>query len=76
MTTDSLGSRLRIGRKSRGMTQADAAKFLGRRVMTISSYENDKTVPDVAFVDDAATLYGVELDWLARGKGAGPQVAA
>ncbi len=43
--------------------------------MTLSFYENDKSVPRVDFVNKAATLYGVDIAWLARGEGDGPAVA-
>lgn len=72
-----LGGRLRAARVAAKLTQAEAAKFLGdMRIMTLSAYENDQSVPRVDWVEMAAKLYRADLLWLITGAGEGPAEAA
>ena len=71
-----LGGRLRAARKAAKLRQADTAQVLRCRVMTVSSYERDKTIPSAEWVRDAATLYRCPAGWLLTGEGKGPAEAA
>ncbi len=59
--------RLKEARKTAGMTQEEVAeKVLVSRV-TISSWENGKTLPDIASLISLSDLYNISLDELVKG---------
>lgn len=55
---------LRSLRSQRGLTQADAAKSLGIRSATLSTWENGTREPKISQLRAAAELYGSSLDEL------------
>ncbi|MEI3850065.1 MULTISPECIES: XRE family transcriptional regulator [unclassified Ensifer] len=71
-----VGQRLKLARKSAGFkTAREAAESLGVRYPTYSQHENG-TRGIVREAELYARRFKVSLDWLLRGKGAGPEVAA
>ena len=66
-----LGERIRYVRDTiLKVNQATFADRLGfSRVATISDYEKDKRIPDIATLRKIATLGSVTLEWLLTGKG-------
>ena len=63
----SIGSRIQQARVRSGLTQEQAAEQLHVSRQTISNWENDKTLPDVAFAKDISWVYGISLDELISG---------
>lgn len=62
------GELLALLRKSRGFTQQEIAKRLNVSDKTISSWENDRTIPDIYTLPAIAELYGVTVDEILRGE--------
>ena len=63
----SIGSRIQQARVRSGLTREQAAEQLHVSRQTISNWENDKTLPDVAFAKDISWVYGISLDELISG---------
>lgn len=59
-----LGNRLFHARKKNGFSQETVAEKLGVSRQTISKWETDETVPDIAQAKKMATLYHMTLDGL------------
>lgn len=55
-------------RKANGYTQQDVAEKLNISNRTLSSWETDRTLPDVLTLPAIADLYGVTVDELLRGE--------
>ena len=62
-----LGERLRDVRGSQ--SQSDFASSLHIPQTKLSRLERDATEPDMAFLRELSSLYGVSLDWLIAGHG-------
>lgn len=62
-----IGSRIQRARVQAGLTQEQAAERLKVSRQTISNWENDKTLPDVALAQEISQVYGVGLDELISG---------
>ena len=62
-----LGKRLKEYRNNAGMTQDDLAERLYVTRQTISSWENDKSYPDIHSLLMMSDLFNVSLDTLVRG---------
>ena len=58
------GTRLRILRLQKDLTQADLAKSLGLGESTVSFYESDKREPDYRTLKQIANFFGVSTDYL------------
>lgn len=58
------GYRLRELRKSKKMTQEQAAKRLNLSKTTISGYENNVKTPSLDVLTKLAVLYGVSADYI------------
>ncbi|MDF2726348.1 MAG: hypothetical protein K0Q59_6026 [Paenibacillus sp.] len=65
------GARLKSARNSKRLTQHDVADALGLNFTTVSKYENDKSQPDNAILQQMAVLYDVSIDWLLTGEPGG-----
>ncbi len=62
-----IAERLRKARNESGMTQGQVAeKILVSRV-TLSHWENGKSLPDIASLINLSELYGISLDELVKG---------
>lgn len=68
MAKQTIGEFLAVLRKARGMTQEEAAEKLQVSSKTVSSWENDRTYPDILLLPAIAELYGVSVDELVRGE--------
>ncbi|MGM9662224.1 MAG: helix-turn-helix domain-containing protein [Oscillospiraceae bacterium] len=64
----SIGSRLRQLRLGSGMTQEQAAEKLGVTRQALSSYERDRTRPDIEMLARLCALYGTDLEGLLYGQ--------
>lgn len=65
----STGGNLRQARLSRGLTQSQAGEEIGLTRQAISSYEADRTRPDIETVTVLAQMYKVTLEGLIYGSG-------
>lgn len=72
MAKTTMGEFLAILRKSKGMTQQDAADRLGVSNKTVSSWETGASSPDISLLPAIAELYGVTCDELLRGERISP----
>ncbi|MDE6001629.1 MAG: helix-turn-helix domain-containing protein, partial [Clostridia bacterium] len=68
MSKQSTGEFLAILRKANGFTQQEVAEKLNISNRTLSSWETDRTTPDVYMLPAIADLYGVTVDELLRGE--------
>ncbi len=59
-----MGTRLKALRKSRGMTQLQAAERIGISKAMVSSYELSARQPSYGVLVKLAALYGVTTDYL------------
>lgn len=64
---NSLGTKLANARKSTKLTQVEAAKVIGISSSTLSSYENDNTIPSDEKLNAMAQLYNVSFNFLKNG---------
>ena len=62
----SLGEFICTLRKAQGYTQAEVAEKLNVSNRTLSSWETDRTAPDVAVLPALADIYGVTVDEILR----------
>lgn len=53
---------LKAARVNAEKTQAEAGAYVGKTVMTIRSYENYKSKPDVETAKKLAEFYGLTVD--------------
>ena len=72
MAKTTMGEFLAILRKSKGMTQQDAADRHGVSNKTVSSWETGASSPDISLLPAIAELYGVTCDELLRGERISP----
>lgn len=63
-----IGNNLRCLRQSLGMTQEQAAERLNITRQTLSSYETNRTQPDIEMLSRIAALYQTDLDGVVYGK--------
>ncbi len=68
MAKKSIGEFLSTLRKANGYTQQEVADKLGVSNRTLSSWETDRTVPDILILPAIADLYGVTADEILRGE--------
>ena len=62
-----IGNNLRCLRQSLGMTQEQAAERLNITRQTLSSYETNRTQPDIEMLSRLAELYQTDLDGVVYG---------
>ncbi|MDE6557977.1 MAG: helix-turn-helix domain-containing protein [Clostridia bacterium] len=62
------GQFLETLRKASGFTQLEVAEKLGVSNRTVSSWETDRTAPDLLILPAIADLYGVTVDEILRGE--------
>ena len=58
------GAQLKELRKSKELTQDQAAELLGISKQSVSRWENNSTYPDIMFLPTLASFYGVSVDRL------------
>ncbi|MCM1533899.1 MAG: helix-turn-helix domain-containing protein [Corallococcus sp.] len=68
MAKQTTGEFMALLRKASGYTQQEVAEKLNISNRTLSSWETDRTLPDVSILPAVADLYGVTVDELLRGE--------
>lgn len=63
-----IGKRIALLRKEKGMTQEDLANAMGVSPQAVSKWENDQTCPDISALPKLSKLLGVTVDELLEGK--------
>ena len=63
-----LGKRIAVLRKEKGLKQDTLAEALGVSPQAVSKWENDQTCPDISLLPKLAELLGVSVDELLSGK--------
>ena len=58
------GSKIKALRNKRGITQEALAKAMGVTPQTVSKWENDVTMPDVALLPELSVFFGITIDEL------------
>lgn len=66
-----IGDHIRRLRESKGWTQQELGKRLGKKTSTISAYETNAKLPSAECLIEMAELFGVSLDTLVYGENAG-----
>lgn len=64
-----MGQRIAMLRKGKGMTQEALAEAMGVSAQAVSKWENDVSCPDVMALPQLAKLLGVTVDTLLTGAG-------
>lgn len=59
-----IGTRIKILRKERGLTQETVAEYVGVSYQAVSKWETGATTPDIALLPALAELFGVRIDHL------------
>lgn len=60
---DSIGEKIRILRKAKGLTQEDLGEHIGAKRSTVGSYETGRRTPYVKDLEKIAAFFGVGLDY-------------
>jgi transcriptional regulator with XRE-family HTH domain len=68
----SIGERIRIARKAKGLSQRHVATLFGITPGAVSQWESDETVPNVERLGALGQVLTVEIGWLVSGIGHGP----
>lgn len=68
MSRQTMGEFLAVLRKANGYTQQEVAEKLNISNRTLSSWETDRTTPDILLLPAIADLYGVTADEILRGE--------
>jgi transcriptional regulator with XRE-family HTH domain len=63
-----IGKRIALLRKEKGLTQEELAQHMGISPQAVSKWENDQTCPDISALPRLARLLGVSVDELLEGK--------
>ena len=69
-----IGKRIALLRKEKGLTQEELATHMGVTPQAVSKWENDQTCPDISALPRLARLLGVSVDKLLEGKAELPAV--
>ena len=63
-----IGKRIALLRKEKGLTQEELATHMGVSPQAVSKWENDQTCPDISALPKLARLFGVTVDELLEGR--------
>ena len=63
-----LGQRIALLRKQKGLKQESLAELLGISAQAVSKWENDQTCPDISLLPNLAELLGTSIDALLKGE--------
>lgn len=69
-----IGKRIALLRRQKGLKQEDLANAMGVSPQAVSKWENDQTCPDISALPKLAQLLGVTTDELLSGKSELPAV--
>lgn len=64
MKNDTFGKRFRALRTQKGLTQEKIADIFYLNTSSISKYEKDKSMPEIALLIQIADFFGVSVDYL------------
>ncbi len=64
----SLGERLALLRKQKGVLQKQVAEYLNVSDKTVSKWENGETEPNLDIINNLSTYYGCSLDFIIKGE--------
>lgn len=76
MSKQTIGEFLATQRRMKGYTQQQVADMLGVSNRTLSSWEQNRTYPDILILPAIAEIYGISVDEIARGTRDGTSPAA
>lgn len=65
---NTIGKRIALLRKQRGLTQEDLAERMGVSGQAVSKWENDLSCPDIALLSELSKTLGVTVDELLTGE--------
>ena len=65
---NTLGKRIGMLRREKGLKQEDLAEALGVSARAVSKWENDQTCPDISLLPKLSKLLGVTVDALLSGE--------
>lgn len=68
MMNETLGTRIAMCRKEKGLKQDEVAEMLGVSPQAVSKWENDQTCPDISLLPQLSRILGVSVDELLCGK--------
>lgn len=71
---ETLGKRIGMYRKEKGLKQDEMAEMLGVSPQAVSKWENDQTCPDISLLPQLSKILGVTVDELLSGKAETPAV--
>lgn len=71
---ETLGKRIAMYRREKGMKQDELAEMLGVSPQAVSKWENDQTCPDISLLPQLSKILGVTVDELLSGKAETPAV--
>ena len=63
-----IGKRIALLRKEKGLTQEELANHMGVSPQAVSKWENDQTCPDISALPKLSRLLGVSVDELLEGR--------
>ena len=63
-----IGKRIALLRRRKGLTQEELANHMGVSPQAVSKWENDQTCPDISLLPKLSKLLGVTTDELLTGK--------
>jgi len=63
-----LGQRIALLRKQKGLKQESLAELLGISAQAVSKWENDQTCPDISLLPKLADILGTSIDTLLKGE--------
>ena len=63
-----IGKRIGLLRKEKGMTQEELAEHMGISPQAVSKWENDQTCPDISALPKLSKLLGITVDELLCGR--------
>ena len=69
-----IGKRIALLRKEKGLTQEELASHMGVSPQAVSKWENDQTCPDISALPKLARLFDVTVDELLEGRETLPAV--
>jgi transcriptional regulator with XRE-family HTH domain len=64
-----IGERLRLLRKTLGLSQAEFAQRLGVKQRAISHWENEDSEPSLKMIQKISDIWSINLIWLLTGEG-------
>jgi transcriptional regulator with XRE-family HTH domain len=63
-----IGKRIALLRKEKGLTQEELAGHMGVSPQAVSKWENDQTCPDISLLPLLANIFNISVDELLTGK--------